>query len=202
MLACNKPCQVAPIVLCASKNSWSRPGFTRKRTALKAVTIFSHSTLTFPRTNRVYVFARVESARIRCLPCCDHGPIRLCLLSRDHLCQLMAQFRAILMAMHRDSVLYRRFQKLLFGIGWNRDRAVHLTWIISAIHKHSTHVGLPYCEYTIRLELIPLTIMPACLKLQLLRAIGHDRCPTLQMIAIAIQDGRVLAPLRHAEGIK
>jgi hypothetical protein len=40
-----------------------------------------------------------------------------CLLGLDHLCQLMAQFRTILMAMHPDGVLYRRFQEFLLGIG-------------------------------------------------------------------------------------
>jgi len=39
------------------------------------------------------------------------------LLGFEHLCQFMAQLRAVLVAMHSDSVLYRRFQKFLFRIG-------------------------------------------------------------------------------------
>src|SRR5262249_40346111 len=39
MFACSRPGQLACTFLCASRNSWSRPGFTRKRTALKAVMV-------------------------------------------------------------------------------------------------------------------------------------------------------------------
>src|SRR3974390_3504235 len=37
ILTCLSPGQSARTFLCASRNSWSRPGFTRKRTALNAV---------------------------------------------------------------------------------------------------------------------------------------------------------------------
>ena len=65
------------------------------------------------------------------------------LLGLDHLGQLLAQLWAIVMTMHCDSVLHCRVYKFLFGIGRNRDRAVHLAWVITTIHKQSGHLGLP-----------------------------------------------------------
>src|ERR1700758_2322874 len=134
MLACNRPGQVSLTALCASKNSWSRPGFTRKRTALKAVTVFSHGSEASAKSNRVVARLRAGALTARFVTITDQPDF---LLSLDHLCQLVAQFRTILMAMDRDGVLDRRFQKLLLGIGGNRDRAVHLARVIPAIHKHS-----------------------------------------------------------------
>ena len=40
MLACSRPGQLAWTFLWASRNSCSRPGFTRKRTTLNAVMVF------------------------------------------------------------------------------------------------------------------------------------------------------------------
>src|SRR4051812_30615731 len=41
MLACRIPGQLRSTLKCASRNSWSRPDFTLKRTALKAVILSS-----------------------------------------------------------------------------------------------------------------------------------------------------------------
>jgi hypothetical protein len=65
------------------------------------------------------------------------------LLGLDHLGQFLAQFWAVVMAMYCDSVLHGRIYKFLLGIRRNRDRAVHLAWVFTAIHKHSGHPGLP-----------------------------------------------------------
>jgi hypothetical protein len=59
------------------------------------------------------------------------------LLRLDHLGQLLAQLRAILMAMYRDGVLHCRVDQLLLCVGGNCDRAVHLTRILATINKHS-----------------------------------------------------------------
>jgi hypothetical protein len=64
------------------------------------------------------------------------------LLRFYHLAQLLAQFRAIVMTMHRHGVLHRSVYKLLLSVGRNRNRAVHLAWIIAAIDRHSGHKSL------------------------------------------------------------
>jgi hypothetical protein len=61
----------------------------------------------------------------------------------DHLGQLLAQFWAIGMAMHCDGVLRCRVYKFLPAICRNRDRAVLLARVITAIDKQSSHLGLP-----------------------------------------------------------
>jgi len=75
------------------------------------------------------------------------GPVGLrapvALLGFDHLGQLLAQLWAIVVTVHRDSVLHCRVYKFLLGICRDRDRAVHLAWVITAIHKHSGHLTLP-----------------------------------------------------------
>jgi hypothetical protein len=48
-----------------------------------------------------------------------------------------------MMTMDCDGVLHRRVYKLFLGVGRNRDSAVFLARIISAIYKHSGHWGLP-----------------------------------------------------------
>jgi hypothetical protein len=66
------------------------------------------------------------------------------LLGLDHLGQFLAQLRAIVMTMHGDGVLHGRVYKFLPGICRNRDRAVHLAWVLTTIHKHSGHLDLPW----------------------------------------------------------
>jgi hypothetical protein len=70
-------------------------------------------------------------------------PGTIALLCFDHLGELLAQLGAIVVTMHRDSVLHCRVYKFLLGIRRNRDRAVHLAWVFTAIHKHSGHLTLP-----------------------------------------------------------
>ena len=77
--------------------------------------MFSHRYGDIPEDNSRLV-ARVESARIIAsfAAIAERSDGLLCL---DHLRQFMTQLRAILMAMHGDGVLYRRFQKFLLRIG-------------------------------------------------------------------------------------
>src|SRR5215212_9626363 len=65
------------------------------------------------------------------------------LLCLNHLGQLLAQFCAILMSMHSDSVLHCRVYKLFLAIGRNCNGAVHFARVITAVHKQSGHRGLP-----------------------------------------------------------
>jgi hypothetical protein len=64
----------------------------------------------------------------------------------DQLGQLLAQLWAIVVTMHGDGVLHCRVYKFLLGICRDRDRAVHLAWVFTAVHKHSGHLSLPWCN--------------------------------------------------------
>src|SRR4051812_15820092 len=119
MLTCLRPGQSAWTFLWASRNAWSRPGFTRKRTAL----------------NAVMTILLVQRCRVRA----DEAA----LLRLDHLRQLLAQFRAVVMAVHGNGVLRRRVNKLRLGVGRNRDRTVLLARIVPAVHVVSSHESLP-----------------------------------------------------------
>jgi hypothetical protein len=76
---------------------------------------------------------------------CDANDVGA-LLGLDHLGQFLVQLWAIVMTMHCDSVLHGRIQKFFFGICRNGDGAVFLAWIITAIHKHSGHLDLPWYD--------------------------------------------------------
>ena len=52
IFACNRPAQFAGTFLCASRISWSRPGFTRKRTTLNDHGSTSHSRRKIPASPR------------------------------------------------------------------------------------------------------------------------------------------------------
>lgn len=48
------------------------------------------------------------------------------------------------MTVHCDGVLRRRVYKLILVVGRDRDRAVLLARIITAIYNHSGHLSLPW----------------------------------------------------------
>src|SRR5882672_5114215 len=61
----------------------------------------------------------------------------------DRAFDLRAQFRTVLVPMHRYRVLDRRVQDFHLTVGADRDRALHLTRKFTAIDEFSCHRILP-----------------------------------------------------------
>lgn len=72
---------------------------------------------------------------------------------RRSLFQLFGDIRSelggVLVAMHRPPVLDDRFEKLIPGGGEEGNGAMHITWVVAAIHKKSFHNHLPPAGFEI-----------------------------------------------------
>src|SRR5690606_4138474 len=124
MLAWRSPGQ-PPRPLCASRNSWSLPGFTRNRTTLKAV----------------------MAAPCRWSSGGDARLVAMHVLGRhagtDQAADVVAELRRILMLVARDGVLHRSGHQLILGVGNDRHGAVRFAWEFTAVDELACHVTLP-----------------------------------------------------------
>src|SRR5882672_3727912 len=62
----------------------------------------------------------------------------------EHALELVAEFRRVLVAVHRDSVLDRGLEQLFLVVGRQGDRAFHFTGIAAAIDIFAWHGMSPY----------------------------------------------------------